>query len=348
MYFGLGFLVAALLALIVLPLVHARAVRLTQRRVESSVPRSIVEVQAEKDQLRAEFAVTANRLETNMEQLRSKTTQQLADLGKKTIALNQLKGELEQKTALLTGAEAREQDLRGKLQEAEDGLAVKTSLIEAMEEKIAERETAIGKLGRDFAEKSMAADSQQIEIVALRTQIAALQGQAADAQSRALAKENEHGREQALAAASAHTIAEGTRERDRLRADLEAALRIQADLRQEFTDIAQRHRLAGEQMRDEKQALEEKLAHAQAERDRALAQLSAFSRDGGRETAENAAIRNRINDVAAELVRLTALIEGAQSPINELLAQPATGERGGLAERIRQLQQRTARAPVTS
>jgi len=38
MYLGIGFLAASLLALVSIPLVHARAVRLTMRRVQAGIP----------------------------------------------------------------------------------------------------------------------------------------------------------------------------------------------------------------------------------------------------------------------------------------------------------------------
>src|ERR1035438_8207028 len=82
MYFGIGFLVAALVGLVVVPLVHGRAVRLTMRRLEAATPLSMAEIQADKDQLRAEFAMSTRRLEMSVENLKTKTTSQLADLGK--------------------------------------------------------------------------------------------------------------------------------------------------------------------------------------------------------------------------------------------------------------------------
>ena len=43
MYFGIGFLVAALIGLVVVPLVHNRAVRLTMRRLEAATPLSMAD-----------------------------------------------------------------------------------------------------------------------------------------------------------------------------------------------------------------------------------------------------------------------------------------------------------------
>src|SRR4029079_14460464 len=74
MFFGLGFLAAALLGLGIVPFVHGRAVRLTVRRFEAATPLSMAEIQADKDQLRAEFAMSTRRLEMSVDQLKGKST----------------------------------------------------------------------------------------------------------------------------------------------------------------------------------------------------------------------------------------------------------------------------------
>ena len=120
MYFGIGFLVAALIGLVVVPLVHGRAVRLTMRRLEAAAPLSMAEIQADKDQLRAEFAMSTRRLEMSVEQLKTKSTSQLAELGKKGDAINRLKVELGEKTATIFAMEAREKNLRDQLRATEE------------------------------------------------------------------------------------------------------------------------------------------------------------------------------------------------------------------------------------
>jgi hypothetical protein len=94
MFFGAGFLVASLLWLGLVSVVHQRAVRLTKRRLVDQLPMSMSEIQADKDNLRAEFAVSTRRLEMSVEQLKAKATSQLADIGRKTEAINGLKSEL--------------------------------------------------------------------------------------------------------------------------------------------------------------------------------------------------------------------------------------------------------------
>ena len=91
MYMGIGFLCAALIAVAVLPLVHDRAVRLTTRRLRATLPQSIKEIQAGRDLLRAEFAMSTRRLEINLEQLKNKSTGQVVELGKRNDVINRLK-----------------------------------------------------------------------------------------------------------------------------------------------------------------------------------------------------------------------------------------------------------------
>jgi len=66
---------------------------LTTRRLEAVLPESMAEVQAEKDLLRAEFAMSTRRLEMTVEQLVNKTTSQVVELSKKDDIISRLKVE---------------------------------------------------------------------------------------------------------------------------------------------------------------------------------------------------------------------------------------------------------------
>src|SRR6201997_4329333 len=85
MYLAIGFLLSMLCGLMIVPLVHNRAVRLTTRRLEAATPLSMAEIQADKDQLRAEFAMSTRRLEMSVEQLKAKTTSQPTELGERAM-----------------------------------------------------------------------------------------------------------------------------------------------------------------------------------------------------------------------------------------------------------------------
>ena len=183
MYFGIGFLVAALLGLLFVPLVHNRAVRLTMRRLEAATPLSIAEIRADKDQLRAEFAMSTRRLELNVDQMKNKTTTQLAELGKKTDAINQLKKELGEKTAAMFALESRDKMLRDQLRATEEEFELKSNSLREAERTLADKEADLAKLLAELGERSITADSQRVELAALRTQVEAMKVSVADYES---------------------------------------------------------------------------------------------------------------------------------------------------------------------
>jgi DNA repair exonuclease SbcCD ATPase subunit len=119
MYFALGLLVAGLVSLIILPAVWKRAVRLTKRRIEAATPITMAEFRADKDQLRAEFALSTRRLEMNVETLRKRLAEQLGDVNQKRSDLGALKAERDQHLAIVKDLEAREAELRARVLELE-------------------------------------------------------------------------------------------------------------------------------------------------------------------------------------------------------------------------------------
>ncbi len=159
MYFGIGFLFAALSVLIVVPLVHGRAVRLTTRRLEGAIPSSMTEIRAHKDLLRAEFAMTTRDLEAKIEQLKTEKANQLTELGKKGDAINRLKIDL--------GV------LRDQLRAAEEKFEAKATALDDAEHALSDRESKLTTVLGELDERSALADVQKIEIIALKTQIEA-------------------------------------------------------------------------------------------------------------------------------------------------------------------------------
>lgn len=119
LYFALGLLVAGLVSLIILPAVWKRAVRLTKRRIEAATPITMAEFRADKDQLRAEFALSTRRLEVHVETLRQRLAEQLGEVNQARSDLGLLKAEREKNAAIISELEAREAELRTRLAELE-------------------------------------------------------------------------------------------------------------------------------------------------------------------------------------------------------------------------------------
>src|SRR5712691_10298431 len=174
MYLAIGFLISMLFGLMIVPLVHNRAVRLTTRRMEAATPLSMAEIQADKDQLRAEFAMSARRLEMNVEQLRNRTTSQLAEL--------RMKIELGEKNATIFALEAREKAVKEQLRATEEEFAAKTDALRSAEQALGDRQSELAKMNTDLNDRSMVAESRQVELVAVRAHIEELRSRVGDAE----------------------------------------------------------------------------------------------------------------------------------------------------------------------
>ena len=381
MYFGIGFLVAALLCLLFVPLVHNRAVRLTMKRLEAATPLSIAEIRADKDQLRAEFAMSTRRLEMSVEKMKAKTTSQLAELGKKTDAINQLKKELGEKTATIFALEARDKTLREQLRATEEEFEIKSGSLREAERHLADKEAELNKLLGELGEQTLVADSQRTEISAFRTQVEAMKISVADYERSVAETEQRLTRERADSQAVAGDLTAargklgdlGTRttdlerqlfvqtteaellsrraedlesrlneqgrmladrdyQLDRMRHELEAARKVEGDLRAELSTTGNRSSSAVDRFRGDIATLEAQLAAAVEERAKLQREIGTMKRDAestwAAERVENALLRERINDVAAEVARLTATLEGPGSPIESLLAEASSAGRG--------------------
>ena len=103
---GIGLLAGCLLMLAFVPLIHERAVRLTKRQMTEATPMTMTEIQADKDQLRAEFAMSVRRLEIGMEDMREKAMARSAD--KQNAEISRLQVELDKQTAVILTMRARE------------------------------------------------------------------------------------------------------------------------------------------------------------------------------------------------------------------------------------------------
>jgi chromosome segregation ATPase len=163
MYFAIGFLVSALFGLLFAPLLHNRAVRLTTKRLDAATPLSIIEVRADKDQLRAQFAMSIRRLEMSIEQMKTKTTMHLVEISKKTDTITELKKELSEKTATICAMEARDKILRNQ--------PSSTEMLREAERVLSDKEAELAKQVAALAHKSRLLDARESEIKRLREQL---------------------------------------------------------------------------------------------------------------------------------------------------------------------------------
>ncbi|MBI1383922.1 MAG: hypothetical protein GC150_03305 [Rhizobiales bacterium] len=83
---ALGFLTATLIAALIAPAFHARVVRLTTRRIKQSLPVSELEIRADKDRLRARYALQVHQLEREIDTAKLAAARQLIELNRRDAA----------------------------------------------------------------------------------------------------------------------------------------------------------------------------------------------------------------------------------------------------------------------
>jgi chromosome segregation ATPase len=174
---GTGLLVGSLLFVGFIPMVHARAVRLTRHRLKAMTPMSMAAVNADKDRLRAEFAVTTRRLELSVERMLAKASGQLATLGKKCEAVGRLRLEHGKAVAAALAAEARRKALADQLESTKSELAARTETLQVAERSLADTAGALVKAASDLRESAMMSSCGRIELVVLRARREVLKSQ---------------------------------------------------------------------------------------------------------------------------------------------------------------------------
>lgn len=404
LFFLLGFLTAGFLALMVAPALWRRAVTLTRRRIEASVPLTLNEIQADKDRMRAEFAMSTRRLEMSVKEFRDKAGAQVIEINRSREELKTLAAERAEKNQALSDLEAKAGELRGELRQREDQLQRLQQRLGEADRLLEGKALEMEKLGRLYDEASFASSSRQIEIVARETEVDKLTGDVselksqrkdADRRLQEVAAENKTARE--ALKAEKRNVAELERKLERMLATL--ADRDEKLDRREKELARLRDRLKGNAESEDElsgkltEALAEKLKlesevadltlqvstllssarggdiekameRLTADRDRQEARLVTLTRENKKlkddlqsveraksqdwtdERRENALLREQMNDLAAEVVNLTAMLEGPDSPIAKALAAPAprsvsNGEPAqitSIADRVKALQ----------
>jgi hypothetical protein len=399
LFFILGFLCAAFLALLVGPAVWRRAVNLTTKRIEASMPLTLNEMHAEADSVRAAAAMTIRRLEMNAKALNEKVAEQLVEINRGREELKRIADEAAEKPhRLFNGGEAKVPELHVAAQTRDEQIEALTQKLGEADGLIAKGASELEELGNMYEEVSFVSSSRQIELASaeaeierLTTDMSRLRSQRKDAdgrleetvaenqalkealqierkrisdleqsagQMRTLETNREgpdehHGR--GPARSPSKDARAGREPTDGQGVGMAAARTSRAVPQAAIPDGSNTPRSQGNAPQDDM------FAELAAKRDRLERQLVAFaqehrkSRDGdgvSNGAAEEAALREQLQLLAAEIVSLTAAAEGAGSPIHKALADPsgqhsAPGVRDGaltsLADRVRALQKQVAR-----
>lgn len=359
--FLFGFLAAALIALLVSPIVWRRAKRLARREFEATIPVSANEIRASYDHVRAQAAMESRRREMEAHAVREKAALERAEAGRVAVENADLRGRnrvltetVAQNVAdlkeLSAALEAREQDYRKleeELRETVHDLDLRTEEMNALSDRfrdltgIAEdRKLSIVSLETRLEEAQDEVRSQERigrerdnAIDRLRSQVGALDASLQKEKATARKLEEKVIRLTARLADQDERLALHAGGRDSLDkaddTDLPQATRADdtsADDIDKTTVVAAAAPISAEAVRRQ---LEEHL------------DLPAHPL-GGDDDEE--ALRERISDIAARVIHLTGKAEGPDSVIERILAADESGKTGTaesgrptLAGRVRRL-----------
>lgn len=408
LFFTLGFLCAGFLALMIAPAIWRRAVNLTRRRIEASVPLTLNEIQADKDKLRAEFAMSTRRLEMSIKGFKEKAAEQIAEIGRSREELKRLAAERDEKHAAITALEAQGAELRAELRQREDQLQQANARLDEAGKALEARALDLERLGGLYEEATFAASGRQIELVARESEIERLNDDLArvskgrrefdrrlsDAENErrnafdTLAAEKKRGtdlegkveRMLSTLADREEKLERREKELARLRDQLKGLSGTEDSLGQKLMDAqAEKFKLEAQvaelsqqlstmlsgarggdvekavgKLSKDRERLEQRLSLLTRENKRLRAELDAIERarteEWSDERRSSALLREQINDLAAEVVNMTIMLEGKDSAAAKALAQPvadrpvdADGKAViSLADRVRALQKAAA------
>jgi hypothetical protein len=171
-YVALGFLAASLLALLLVPPLWHRAVRLTTKKLETTMPMSVADIQADKDQLRAQYAIKLRRVEMALDKAKDKAIREQVEANKRRVKIAEINADLAAAKATMEESvnanRVLEQTIKKRLPDLD-------SRLKAAKDVIAELETTNAELRRTTESQAAAlkstratAQTQKADITQLR------------------------------------------------------------------------------------------------------------------------------------------------------------------------------------
>lgn len=171
LFFLLGFLCAGLAAILFAPFYRRRAERLTRRRLEATLPLSINEIQAERDQVRADHAMVARRLEIEATRQREKANNRAVDIARLRQEIGRLGEEAEAAATAIGERGTTIEDLERSLAEHQEQLAQAARRLADAERAIDESGRALEALSQLQEETSLVSSGRQVELASRDTEI---------------------------------------------------------------------------------------------------------------------------------------------------------------------------------
>lgn len=174
----LGVLLATLLVLLLAPAYWRRAVRLTTFRLKQAMPLTEAEIRADKDRLRAEYAIKVHRLEVKTEEAAYAAARQQIELSRRDATISNLEGEIGRlKTALEEHENAHrvlEQTITDRVPRLEQRLGEARRLLAQRDQELATLSDTAARQAKALEESGQLGAQQRGEVMRLNSALAAI------------------------------------------------------------------------------------------------------------------------------------------------------------------------------
>lgn len=334
----LGFLIAALIVVVLLPAYRRRVERFTSEALKRTLPLTEAEIRADKDRLRADFAMELHRLESKLEEAGLSAARQRVEVNRRDAKIQELSEAIaDQKMSVEEHENARrvlEQAILDRLPKVEQRLAETRKLLATRDREIKTLSATSAKQAAALEEASQLNKQRERELAQLRTTLdtrairnrGAAAGASADSNV-ALRTELEAMREKTREQAAlierlkgAAAVAQSSPDRDEQNAEIKRLLLALAKTEAELTSL--KSSIGGDDA--ERMALEDRVADLQAAVDTKsteMAKLRAALKVYEEKDAPAAGMMEK-----ADFSALQAELENQRRVITELRAEIAAGQ----------------------
>ena len=168
LYAGLGFFLALLLALIVSPLLRRRTIRLTERRMRAELPQSMEEIRADRDSVRAEYAMRLRQSEIKLEKLEDAAVDRTMQMEARNEEIYTLKTEIRQKLEIIAEMHDDLENLRSLSFEKDEELARTKSKMRELSSHLDRKMKELERSEARYAAMDATVEKQRTELIAMR------------------------------------------------------------------------------------------------------------------------------------------------------------------------------------
>ncbi|MEL6818114.1 MAG: hypothetical protein AAFX98_07400 [Pseudomonadota bacterium] len=303
--FAFGAFSAFLFCLLIAPAFWRRAVYLTQKRIESAVPLTVNELQADKDRLRAEHAIALQKVEGSLKEQRAETAAHASRIAELDETIFAQKQTAESRETLVSELRSKLADVEGARLAKEDALNVSEAEKQAISADLAARvsELELTTLARDeYAKKSSTLEQKLKVTTAAEVKLRDTVEKERDKRRTEQEKARESRRELAEAALAAKN--------ERQRAD-DLDRKLQKSITR-ATDV--------EEMLSRR---EKEMARLREDRSAEIVEIEALERRAEDAEAERRILESEVSEMTLRVNRIASVLDASDEPEAALEAMKA-------------------------